>query len=131
MSSQSMSAEERAAEVGRIRDRMIKTEFFIMHRKSIAPERKAAVLLEHFQWLVRMEKEGHIVMTGGIFQRDGTQTEGMTIFRAAGWEAAERLASSDPVIACGADSFHLERFRLGAGRLRITLDFSDQTYRLE
>jgi len=108
---------------------MIKTEFFIMHRRSIAPERKAAVLLEHFQWLVRLEKEDHILLTGGIFLRDGTQSEGLTILRADNWEAAEALAASDPVIVAGADSFYIERLRLGAGRVTFSIDFSDQSMR--
>lgn len=124
-----MTPEQRAAEVDRIRSGMIKTEFFIMHRRSIAPERKAAVLLEHFQWLVRLEKEGYILMTGGIFLRDGSQSEGLTILRADSWEAAEALAASDPVIVAGADSFYIERFRLGAGRVTFSIDFSDQSMR--
>ncbi len=124
------TAEERAAEIDRIRGGMIKQEYFIMHRRSVAPERKAAVLLEHFQWVVELEKQGHILLTGGIFLRDGTQTEGLTIFRAESWQAAEALAASDPVVQSGAASFYIERFRLGGGRITISVDLSDQSLRL-
>ena len=130
MTTQFSTPEQRATEINRIRDGMIKQEYFIMHRRSVAPELKAAVVLEHFQWIVELEKQGHILMTGGIFHRDGTQSEGLTILRAPSWEAAEELAASDPVIKAGADSFYIERFRLGGGRLTISVDFSDQSVRL-
>jgi uncharacterized protein len=130
MEKQFVTPEERAAELQRIRSGMILQEYFIMHRRSVAPERKKAVVLEHFQWLVRLEKAGHILMTGGVFLRDGSQTEGLTIFRAPSWEAAEELAASDPMIVAGAVSYHLERFVLGAGRMSVSIDFSDQSMRL-
>ena len=129
MDNKSMTPEQRAAELERIRKGMIKQDFYVMHRRSVAPERKGAVLLEHFQWLVRLEKEGRVLMTGGTFMRDGTQTEGLTIFRADSWEAAEAMAATDPVIAAGADSYFIERFRLGAGRVNVSIDFSDQSLR--
>ena len=126
-----LTLEQRAAEIQRIRSGMIMQEYFIMHRRSIAPERKAEVQLEHFQWLVRLEKEGHILMSGGILLRDGTQSEGLTILRAPDWEAAEKLAATDPLIVSGADSYYIERFRLGAGRLKVSIDLSDKTYRMD
>ena len=130
MSEQPLTAEARLAELTRIRDAMMKQEYFIMHRESVAPERKAAVLLEHFQWIVSLEKQGRILLTGGIFLRDGTQLEGLTIFRADSWEMAEELAASDPVVAAGADSYRIERFRLGGGRFTVSVDFSDQSFQL-
>jgi uncharacterized protein YciI len=88
-----LSPEERTAEILRLRAAMISQDYYLMHRRLIASERKAAAVLEHFQWLVRLEKEGRILMTGAIFLRDGTQSEGLTIFRADSWEAADALAA--------------------------------------
>jgi uncharacterized protein YciI len=122
--------EEETAELDRIRAAMVKQEYFVMHRRSIAPHLKPAAMLAHFRWIVEMEKSGHILLTGGIFNKDGTQSEGLTIFRAESWEAAEALAASDPVIIAGADSYYIERFRLGGGRFTVSVDFSDQSYRL-
>jgi len=130
LNSPELTAEQRAAELHRLRSGMINQDFFIMHRRSVAPERKAAVALEHFQWLIRLEKEGHILLTGGIFLRDGTQSEGLTILRAPDWETAEQLAATDPFIVAGANSFYIERFRLGAGRVTISIDLSDQRFSL-
>ena len=130
MSKPFTTPEDRMAELARIYAGMVKQEYFIMHRQSVAPERKSTAILEHFQWIVDLEKRGDILLTGGVFQQDGTQTEGLTIFRAESWDAAEALAASDPVVACGADSFRIERFRLGGGRFSVTIDFSDQTYKL-
>ena len=127
MNSRTMTPVERAAEIERIRAGMLKKNYYIMHRRPLAPERKAGAILEHFQWLVRLEKEGHILLTGGIFLRDGTQSEGLTILRAGSWEAAENLAATDPLVAAGAASYYIERFSIGAGRVTVSVDFADQT----
>ena len=96
--------EQRAAELTRIRAGMIQQEYYVMHRRVVAPERKAGAMLEHFQWIVALEKSGQILLTGGIFHRDGAQSEGLTIFRAETWEQAEALAASDPLVVVGANS---------------------------
>jgi uncharacterized protein len=131
MDSTTMTAAERAAEIERIRAGMLKKDYYIMHRRPLASERKSGAILEHFQWLVRLEKEGHILLTGGIFKRDGTQSEGLTILRAGSWEAAETLAASDPLVTAGAVTHYLERIRIGAGRVAICVDFTDQTMRFD
>lgn len=123
--------EEEQAELDCIRAKMVKQEYYIMHRRSVAPHLKQAAVLDHFRWIVAMEKSGHIVMTGGIFNRDGSQGEGLTIFRASSWEAAEELAASDPVIKVGADTFYIERFRLGGGQFTVSINFSDGSYYLK
>lgn len=124
-----LTTEERAMELARIRDGMIRQEYYLMHRRPEASDKKAAVLLEHFQWLVAMEKAGHIVFTGARFDRAGVQDEGLTLLRAQNWEDAERLAATDPFVICGAVTFYLERFLLGAGRVTLSFDFSDRSAR--
>jgi uncharacterized protein YciI len=124
-----LTTEERARELARIRDAMLRQEYFLMHRRPAASEKKSAVLLEHFQWLVEMEKAGSIVFTGARFNRAGVQDEGLTLLRADNWEDAERMAATDPFVICGAVTFYIERLLLGAGRINVSIDLSDSTVR--
>jgi uncharacterized protein len=124
-----LTTEERAQELARIRDGMLRQEYFLMHRRPGATEKKAAVLLEHFQWLIAMEKAGRIVFTGARFDRAGVQDEGLTLLRAESWEDAERVAATDPFVTCGAVTFYIERFLLGAGRVTVSIDLSDRSAR--
>jgi len=121
-----LSAEQRTQELARIRAGMIRQDYYLMHRRPAAPERKAAVLLEHFQWLVAMEKAGHILMTGALFDQQGRQGEGLTLLRAQSWQDAQRLAATDPFVMTGAVSFAIERWLLGAGHISLSVDLSDQ-----
>lgn len=124
-------ASARQAEIERIRANMIKTQYFLVLRESVVPALKQEALLEHYQWLIELEKRGEILISGAVARRDGSMAEGMTILRADSFEEAEALAASDPAVANGATSFRVERFMLGAGRVTVAIDFSDKTYRLE
>lgn len=63
------------------------------------------------------------------FNRAGVQDEGLTLLRADNWEDAERVAATDPFVICGAVTFYIERFLLGAGRISVSIDLSDSTIR--
>ena len=124
-----MSPQERDAELTRIRAGMSGQDFYLMHRIAVAPDKKRGVLLEHFQWIVAYEKTGHIVFTGSLWDKGGTQAEGLTLFRAGSWEEAEALARTDPFVSSGAVDFQIERWRLGGGRIMLSIDLSDQRVR--
>ena len=123
----SASDAARSAELSRIRDGMAQTEFYLMHRRPLDPAKKAAVVLEHFQWLVDLEKRNLIVLTGAIFDRQGQQHDGMTVLRAGNFEEAEAIAATDPFVLCGGVSIDIQKWRLGAGRIILAVDLSDQS----
>jgi len=97
----SMTPDERAKELSRIRNGMIRKSYYLMHRRPLEPQRKAEVMLEHFQWIVELEKRGQIVFSGALFDREGVQGEGLTLLRARDWDEAERLAETDPFVMAG------------------------------
>ena len=77
------------AEVERLKAAMIKRSFFVMFRRVVAPERLQPVLLDHYRWIIALEKQGSVFASGPLF-----------------WQVNE-------------------------GRLSVSVDFSDQTYRFE
>lgn len=122
---------ESASEVERLRAGMIQRSFFVMSRRIIAPERLQENMLDHFQWVIGLEKQGLVFASGPVFQKDGTPGVGMTVFRVSNFEAAEELAAGDPFCRSGAASFTIQRWQVNGGRLSVSIDFSDQTYTLE
>ena len=102
-----------------------------MFRRIVAPERLQAALLDHYRWIIDLEKQGAVFASGPLFAKDGKQGVGMTVFRAADIEAAEALAAGDPFCRCGAAEFEIERWQINEGRVTVSVDFSDQTYRID
>ncbi|HEX7784415.1 MAG TPA: YciI family protein [Sphingobium sp.] len=117
----------RTAALQQIRSKMIQKDYYLMHRRPLDAARKAAVVLEHFEWLVSCEKNGSILITGALFDRDGKQLDGLTVIRANSWEEAEAIAATDPFVANGGVEFEIQRWRLGAGRITLSFDLSCQT----
>ena len=127
----SMTPDERAKELSRIRNGMIRKSYYLMHRRPLEPQRKAEVMLEHFQWIVELEKRGQIVFSGALFDREGVQGEGLTLLRARDWDEAERLAETDPFVMAGAVSFSIDRWVIGGGSLTVSISLSDQRMQVD
>jgi uncharacterized protein len=119
------------AEIDRLQARMIKRSFFVMSRSVVDISKFRQALPDHLRWLMDLEDKGLIFASGPAFKRDDTPAPGMTIFRAADFKHAEELAASDPVCLARGAQFQLFRWTVGAGRISVSIDFSDQTYRFD
>lgn len=120
-----------AAEAERLKAQMIQRSFFVMFRRIVAPEKLKGVTLEHYRWIIDLEKQGLVFASGPVFGADGSPGVGMTVFRVDDFETAERLALSDPFCTCGAAEFEIKRWQINEGRVTVAIDFSDQSYRFE
>jgi uncharacterized protein len=120
-----------AAEIERLKSAMLKKSYFVMFRKILAPEKLGAVMLDHYRWIIDLEKRNLVFASGPLFQQDGAQGVGMTIFKAKDWEEATRLAASDPFCTSGAAQFDIARWQINEGRICVSVDFSDRTYTME
>ena len=56
---------------------------------------------------------------------------GLIIIRASSNEEARQIADRDPMHAAGVRTYTLYQWSMNEGRLTITLDFSDRSYRLD
>jgi uncharacterized protein YciI len=125
------TAEMRQVDVDRIQAKMLKRTLFVMFRQVVDPAKFRPALRDHLLWLIKLEEEGLIFASGPAFKVDGSPAPGMTIFRVASFEEAATLAASDPVCLAGGAEFHIHRWSVGAGRLTLSVKFSDQTYRFD
>ena len=117
-----------AAEIDRLKSRMLMKSYFVMFRKIVAAEKLRPVMLDHYKWIIDLEQRNLVFASGPMFKRDGGPGVGMTIFKAADWDEAVQLAASDPFCLAGAAEFHVDRWQINEGRISIAIDFSDQTY---
>jgi uncharacterized protein YciI len=118
-------------EVERLKARMLKRSFFVMSRTIVEPAKLPTLALPHYQWIIELEKQGVVFASGPLFKRDGSAGVGMTVFRVTDYEAAEALAASDPFCTGGAATYDLQRWQINEGRLTVTVDFSDQSYKFD
>ena len=118
-------------EIERLKARMIMRSFHVMFRTIVDPTKMPPAMLDHYRWIIDLEKRGLVFASGPLFAEEGMPGVGMTIFRVADRAAAEALAAADPFVAGGGATFEIKRWQINEGRVTIAIDFSDQTYRLK
>ncbi len=118
-------------EVARLKSKMLKKSYYVMFRRVVDPAKLGSVLLAHYQWMIGLEKSGHVLASGPLFDPTEAPGVGMTVFRAAGFEEATALAQGDPFCVCGAATFDIKRWQLNEGRIHISIDLSDQSFHLQ
>lgn len=116
------------ARVKSLKDKMWKREYYVMFRTVVNPERIPSVMLQHYGWIIELEKRGDVFVSGPVSDREGNQAAGVTVFRAENWEQADQLAAGDPFVSSGAVSFEIKRWQINEGRINVSIDFSDQTF---
>lgn len=120
-----------APHVAALRDKMLRKRLWVVITKAVAPREELDKVLEaHLQHQIRLEKEGIMFGAGPLSSADGTPTgTGMIIIRADSEADARSIADQDPFHAKGLRTYTLQQWSLNEGRLNITIDFSDQSYR--
>lgn len=119
------------AEIESLKSKMIMRSFFVMFRAIIDPTKAKYAALEHYRWIIGLEKEGLVFASGPLFADENAPGVGMTVFRVGDREVAARLAAADPFITSGAATFEIKRWQINEGRISVSIDFSDQTYRFD
>jgi hypothetical protein len=57
--------------------------------------------------------------------------DGLTIFRASSIDEAKVFANSDPFVLSGARSYDIREWTVMEGRIKVELNFSDISYRID
>lgn len=125
----STSLQDRIAELtgGMLRKRL----FVVVSKGSGRPELISALLPEHLQYVVGLEKAGILFASGPLGAGDGAALgDGLTVLNVDTLEHARTLASIDPFVRAGARSFTVREWTLMEGRMQVTLSFSDKSLAL-
>jgi uncharacterized protein YciI len=120
-------------EVEALHDRMLKKQLWVIITKRVAaPEEMKKHLKAHLEHQISLEKQGIMYGAGpATAPGENEPAFGLIIIRASNSDEARRIADRDPMHAAGVRTYTLYQWSMNEGRLSITLDFSDRSYRLD
>ncbi len=121
-----MNVDERVA---RLTQKMLRQKFYaVISKPSPTPEKLKALLPEHLEYMIGLEKRGLLFASGPLADGAGPPTgAGLTILRTASLEEARALAEADPFVKNGLRTFELKEWTIMEGTLGLRVNLSDQS----
>ncbi len=84
---------------------------------------------EHIAWLMGLEQDGVLFLSGPLLSGPGTGPgSGVTVLRAADQGEAESIAARDPFVLAGLRTFTVHRWRLNEGSIGVRLSLGTGRY---
>ena len=122
----SASGEER---IRQLTSRMLRKKLYVILSKGAAtPDQLGAVLPEHLEYMIGLEKRGVLFASGPLNTAPGGPVgDGLTILRAASMDEARDLASADPFVKNKIRTFEVREWTVMEGSLGVRVNFSDQS----
>ena len=120
------SAEER---IRQLTQRMLRKKLFVILSKGGATaEQIGAVLPQHLEYMIGLEKKGVLFASGPLSAAQSAPAgDGLTILRASSAEEARAIASTDPFVVNKLRTFEVREWTVMEGSLGVTVNFSDQS----
>jgi uncharacterized protein len=121
-----MFFEERVADLTR---KMLRKKLYVVMSKPVVPPEKLQMFLSaHLEYMIGLEKRGHVFASGPLADGEGPPTGlGLTVLRAKDATEARALAEGDPFFVNGLRTFELKEWTIMEGTLGLRVNFSDQT----
>lgn len=109
--------------------RMLRKKLYVVLSKGGAtPEQIGAVLPQHLEYMIGLEKRGVLFASGPLTSALGQPAgDGLTILRAASADEARAIADADPFVVNNLRSFELREWTVMEGSLGLKVNFSDQS----
>ena len=102
--------------------------YVVLSKGGATPEQIGAVLPQHLEYMIGLEKRGVLFASGPLAADPGKPAgDGMTILRAASAEEARAIASADPFVVNKLRSFEVREWTVMEGSLGLKVNFSDQS----
>jgi uncharacterized protein YciI len=107
-------------------------EMYLVVTRPVRSPEIAKRLQEHLDHQVELEKRGIMFAAGPLYPRDSDIPEaGMFVLRAKSFEEADAICKEDPLHKAGLRTYTIQKWRLNEGRITVTVDFSDQTMKID
>lgn len=121
------------AEINELTSRMLQKVLYVVLTTPIKPMSEIVPLLPaHLNYMIDLEKRGLLFASGPFLAgKDLLPGTGMTILRAGSFEEAEALAREDPLNKHGLRTFEVRSWQMNEGSFTVTINYSDQSYRVE
>lgn len=112
--------------------RLLARDYWLVLSRPAAGTDKAAIdalVGEHVAWLLRLEGEGVLFVSGPLLSGPGVGPgSGVSVLRAPDEDAARRIAAGDPFARAGLRTFEVHRWRLNEGSVSVRLSLGTGTY---
>ena len=120
------TAEER---IRQLTSGMLRKKLYVILSKGAAtPDQLTAVLPEHLEYMIGLEKRGALFASGPLGTAPGKPLgDGLTIVRAQNEDEARQIASADPFVVNKIRTFELREWTVMEGSLGVRVNFSDQS----
>jgi uncharacterized protein YciI len=121
------------SEIDALHERMLRKQLWVIMTERVAtPEEMNKHLKAHLEHQISLEKQGIMYGAGpATVPGDKAPAFGLIIIRAKDADEARQIADRDPMHVAGVRTYKLYQWSMNEGRINITLDFSDRTYRLD
>lgn len=119
--------------IDELRKKMLGKKLWVIMTKRVVPlEEVQKHTKAHLLHQIKLEKDGIMYGAGPAVVPGASEASfGLIVIRAKDEAEARRIADSDPMHKEGVRKYELYQWTMNEGRLNITIDFSDQTYRLD
>ena len=102
--------------------------FVILSKGAATAEQIGAVLPQHLEYMISLEKTGALFASGPLTVPAGAPAgDGLTILRATSEEEARKIASADPFVINKLRSFEVREWTVMEGSIGVKVNLSDQT----
>ncbi len=111
---------------------LLSREYWLILSTPVASTSKQAIdalVQEHVQWLLRLERDGVLFVSGPLL--DGPDVgpgSGVTVLRAADRGAAHAIAEQDPFVRAGLRTFVVYRWQLNEGSVSMRISLGTGRY---
>jgi uncharacterized protein YciI len=128
-SSLASSAEERIRQL--TKSMLRKKLFVVLSKGSATPDQIGALLPQHLEFMIGLEKSGVLFASGPLADDKGQMRgDGLTIVRAENAADARKIAEQDPFVVNGLRTFELREWTVMEGSIGIKINLSDQSLEL-
>ena len=119
--------------IDELRKKMLGKKLWVIMTKRVVPlEEVQKHTKAHLLHQIKLEKDGIMYGAGPAVVPGASEASfGLIVIRAKDEAEARRIADSDPMHKEGVRKYELYQWTMNEGCLNITIDFSDQTYRLD
>jgi uncharacterized protein YciI len=116
-----------------LRARMLKKKLWVVMSRVVASADDVAKQARpHLEYQIKLERDGIMYGAGPATRPGEAQAAfGLIIIRARDEAEARRIADADPMHSSGARKYELYSWSLNEGRINITLNFSNQSFRFD
>ena len=112
--------------------KLLGKEMYLVVTRPVRSPEIAKRLADHLAHQVDLEKRGIMFAAGPLYPRDSDVPEaGMFVLRAKSFEEADAICKEDPLHKAGLRTYTIQKWRLNEGRITVTVDFSDQTMKID